>query len=683
MVGDDETITSNSLLYNILCVLIGTFAARIKISWSDVGFSKDFYNYAEGWIFLPPSARSSFEAVTKYARGSGVPFVLDPVKMKNLSPVRKQSEMDRDLPSKFRNLAETAAWTHPAWPTFHLHQFALLLGVEAFDFMRSKLFPYLFHPEGGCGGPPPWGNLHTAAASIYRYRRGTAKRGILGIMAESNDLFSGRLKPSDSFFVKNLSLATSGDKRWKDIRGYLEAVREECIEFDEDYFTDINQNAEEYVPAELLAKSAVIYPEDIMTGVAASFLRDKGYIMTELDVVMKTEEAKKLKAVWGEVPLSEVEDQVELRKREYKEAFLETLYVIDTMREPSRRVESKLDYVREPFEQQSLAIMSRYYRMRIEQSSYITSFIYNDRLRLFKSGDVEAYFDKGCSGIRNQFSSSLGSQYRPEHRRTIQLPEEKATFDRIEAWLDSGDLKDLLLNPIPPGVGPDDSRIMRNILLDLATCIKDDSWDGLIILVISSDKKLINAIARIIQHNHPQLHCRVIGLAAHDYFRWCLSEDDSIKGPRIKWIAEESIYNCVTQQQCALRGPLYKLLAEQATFLFRARKKALLAYYDYPNINRLTARYKLGDGVVQEVTGGFLSKNYLEARRDFSTIGLSEVKNIPDFRMNILKVITPLSNLRQTRMSIYSTRDQTSAIGESSTHYRKSKLSQEIDEIPW
>lgn len=71
-------------------------------------------------------------------------------------------------------------------------------------------------------------------------------------MAESNDLFSGTLKPRNSFFVKNLSLATSGDARWREIRGYLESVREQAEEFDEDYFTDINQNAEENIPSELL-----------------------------------------------------------------------------------------------------------------------------------------------------------------------------------------------------------------------------------------------------------------------------------------------------------------------------------------------------------------------------------------------------------------------------------------------
>lgn len=36
-----------------------------------------------------------------------------------------------------------------------------------------------------------------------------------------------------------------------------------------------------------------------MTGVAVSYLRDKGYIQTELDVVMRTEEANKLLAIWA------------------------------------------------------------------------------------------------------------------------------------------------------------------------------------------------------------------------------------------------------------------------------------------------------------------------------------------------------------------------------------------------
>jgi len=98
---------------------------------------------------------SSFEAINRYAKGHGIPIVLDPIKLKNLSCVRKQSEMERDLPSKFRNLSEAASWTNRNWPTYDLHQIALLIGVEIFDFMRAKQYPYLqevgvvvqFHPE--------------------------------------------------------------------------------------------------------------------------------------------------------------------------------------------------------------------------------------------------------------------------------------------------------------------------------------------------------------------------------------------------------------------------------------------------------------------------------------------------------------------------------------------------------
>jgi len=294
---------------------------------------------------------------------------------------------------------------------------------------------------------------------------------------------------------------------------------------------------------------------------------------------------------------------------------------------------------------------------------------------------VSQFFDRGVAGIRNQFSSSIGSSYRPEHRRTIQLPEEKITYDRIERWLNTGTLEELLNKPIPAGVGPDDSRIMRNILFDIDQALDDTAWDGAIILIISSDKKLINGVARIIRHNHPDLICRVIGLSAQDYFRWCLAEDSRLTGIRIRWLAEESIYNCVTRRPQRLTGPLYKLLAEQASFLYRAKKKVLLAYYDYPNINRLTARYRLGNGVVHKVTGGFLSRSYVEARRDFSTMSLEEVKEIPDFKMNILKVITPMDSLKASRVAIFSTRDQSMAVGESAASY-KSRLSHEINEIP-
>jgi hypothetical protein len=128
MVGDDEVTTTNSLVYAILCIVIGPQISQIIVSWEDVQFNRNLYNYAEGWVYLPPSMDSDFESVTRFNRNQGVPFVMDPVKFKDLSCVRKQSNMEEDLASKFNSLAEKAAWTHPSWPTWGLHQFALILG---------------------------------------------------------------------------------------------------------------------------------------------------------------------------------------------------------------------------------------------------------------------------------------------------------------------------------------------------------------------------------------------------------------------------------------------------------------------------------------------------------------------------------------------------------------------------
>lgn len=251
MVGDDEVNTTNSLVYAVLCIIVGPVFSRIKISWDDVQFNKRLFNYAEGWIFLPPSRDSSFESVTRHNRGNGVPFVLDGVKFKDLSAVRKQSAMNVDLASKFKNLSQRATWTNQSWPTWNSHQFALILGLEIFDFMRSKIYPFLFGWEGGCGGAPPWHNLYTAAAACFRFRGGRAKVGIMGIMSDSNRLQQGTLKPEDAFFTKNLNLAMSGDKRWLSIRNELEHEKHEAHLAGLDFNTEVTAEADKTIPPEL------------------------------------------------------------------------------------------------------------------------------------------------------------------------------------------------------------------------------------------------------------------------------------------------------------------------------------------------------------------------------------------------------------------------------------------------
>jgi len=540
--------------------------------------------------------------------------------------------MEEDLASKFNSLAEKAAWTHPSWPTWHLHQFAMILGIEIFDFMKARVFPYLFGTEGGCGGSPPWNNLYTAAAAMYRYRGGKAKRGIVGIMSDANRLQRGEIRPEEAFYTKNLNLAMSGDKRWEVVRSSLERDKHQAHLEGKEYRPTILENADSTIPEPLLKLGTTIDPDDALVGVALSFLREKGYIITEYDLVMKVENEKRLKALWGYVPMREIEDQIELRKAQYRDAYLETLSDLSRQRLTKETLRER-DYIEDPFNPESLSIMLFYYRTRVEQSLSMSSFVYNERIRVFKHEDVETYFNRGVQGIKDRFCQSVGSYYRPEHRRTIQMPWESRSFDEIEDWLRSADLKTLLTRAIPPGVGPDDSRIVRDIIEVMDTEIKQ--YDGFIILVISSDRRLINSAQRIIAHNYPKCQIRVCGLRVRDYLVWCtLSRARPVFVGRgaIPPHLRRSIYNPITGVGTMVHGPLLSTLVEQSRYLWNCKKPRLLIEYDFPNINRTLARFQLHrNGYVEEYTGGYLSTGYLGADSLFPIRPIDEILQLDEF----------------------------------------------------
>jgi hypothetical protein len=632
MVGDDETITTNCLIYAILCIIIGPRISQIIISWDDVGFNRNMYNYAEGWILLPPSMDSDFESVTRYNRGNGVPFVLDPVKFKDLSCVRKQSNMEEDLASKFKSLAERAAWTHPSWPTWNMHQYAMILGIEIFDFMKAKVFPYLFDTEGGCGGSPPWNNMYTASAAMFRYRSGKAMRGIVGIMSDANRLQRGEIRPEEAFYTKNLNLAMSGDKRWESVRSYIENEKHESILAGEIWEPNIVKEADETIPQPLLAKATTINPDDAYTGVAISFLREKGYILTEFDLVMRVENEKRLKALWGHVPMRDIEDQIELRKSKYKDAYLETLSELSRLK-LGIGTQNERNRIEDPFSPETISIMMFYYRTRVEQALNISSFIYNERVRIFKLDDVETYFNRGNQGIKDRFCQSVGSYYRPEHRRSIQLPWEQRTFNEIEEWLRSGDLKTLLSQPIPAGVGPDDSRIVRDLLAALQ--VEAVKFDGVVILLITGDRRLTTSTQRIVAHSYPDLKLRVCSLRIRDYLVWCTlaRQRPSFIGPKaVPPYLKRNIFNPFQGKGIPIHGPLLNALVDQFKFLWGTPRKRLLIEYDYPNINRALARFKLHrNNFVEEYTGGYLTSGYLGSDPHFVTRPIDDLLGLDEF----------------------------------------------------
>lgn len=648
MVGDDETITTNCLMYAALCIVAGPIITRIKISWSDVQFNKYMYNYAEGWVFLPPSAESSFESVNRYAKRNGVPFVLDPIKFKNLSAVRKQSDMDVDLPSKFSSLAKSAAWTCKSWFTWDMHQLALVLGLEVFDFTKSKLFPFLYRWEGGCGGGPPWGNLLTAVGAIHRHRRGRATKGILGVMADANALHNGTIAPKDAIFAKSLTLALSGDARWLQIRNELENQRDETADLGLPVFnTRIMEVADRTIPKTLISKSEVIDPGDALTGVAISFLREKGYIMTEVDLVTFIEDRKRLDAIWGQIPLREIEDQIELRKKEYQESFLETISVVATkIGNSNTRVYGKYGEIGKPSSPWALAEMGKYYTMRVEQSSYFTSFIYNEQVRVFKRADVEEEFSRGLGSLRDAFCESVESRYRPDERRSIVLPYEREQHDEIDKWINSGSLPNLLRGPIPPGIGPDDARITRDAV-EWSVTDRGAGATGLLYLIISSDKRLIHSVQAIVQHENPRSTVRVVGMSVLEFIAYCVTPWRRGNQSRdADWLRNMQVYNPYMKVNEPVHGALLGALRKEGFHLHRERIISGRVFYDYPNINRNLKRFTVDpeSGLVQEWSGGFLTTARATADRALAAKDIRDISNIVDFMHMQKRNIAPITD---------------------------------------
>jgi len=647
-VGDDETITTNSLAYAVLCIVAGPLISKIKISWADVQFNRWMFNYAEGWILLPPTMDSGFESVTRHNRSTGVPIVLDPVRFKNLSAVRKQSNMEQDLPSKFRSLAETAAWTDRSWFTWDLHQYALILGVEIFDFMRSTMFPYLFQSEGGCGGAPPWNNLFTAAGAIFRYKRGRAYRGIIGIMTDADSVFTGLRSPQEALFTKNLNLALSGDKRWLEIRSEMERRKADAQLVGLPYDQSVVAAAEELIPRELLAVSSTVHPTDALTGSAIAFLRNKGYLMTEFDLVQKAADQKRTSAVWGKIPLREIEDQTNLRLKEYHESFLEALSDLHLVEKLDPQVYRELEGTPDPMAPGALAILEKYYRLRTQNIGLFSTFIFNERIRLFKTADVTKHYLKAVSSIRDAFCEGVESNFRPDWRRRQQLFDEEETFSEVEHWLNSAPLNELFQGSFPPGIGTDDARIAREMRLDTERHLRDGRTGGLY-LVISSDKKMATACQQMLTHDYPDFNARIVEMAVPEYISWCLLENSNRPkawGSSRSWLSQQRIQNPLHSGYVNIHGPLLDILEQESRFLPPFGRKEFGVYYDYPNVNRTFKRYRIQNGVAVEHTGGFLTRTRAEADWTISSKPLPSLYETDDFVFMKKKTIYQPGNRR-------------------------------------
>jgi len=486
VVGDDNVNTTSSLDYGLAIILAGPILTGIKISWTDVGFSQHLFNYAEGWILTPPAEHASFDMVNKYHKGRGIPFVLDLVKFKNLSAVRKQSDMNVDLESKFRNLAEMASWVHRRWFTWVFHQFALIIGIEIYDFVRGRRFPFLYKSESGCGGAPPFGSLVTAAGALFKYQRGKAQHTILGIMDDANKIHQGMRSPQDALFTEGLHASLAGDKYWLEYQSECERRRSALKGTGVAFVSPYEQEVNTIIPDQLQKTATAIAPKDFTTGAVIAFLRNRGFVYTESDLVSFINNQEKILAVWGQTPIHDVLDVLEEREERLKEAFLNRLSTtIKGAIDPV--VYSRLLSIENVFDPRSLEIMRDYYALRVEQLMSISSLVYNRRIRLWTTDEIRRFYATATESIRDAFHKSVDLRFIPDISKVHNLPD-RIQLDRdISDWLSSGPLQELLEDTIPPGVGPDDPKIYREAC---RLVVEGGLKKSHLIILVSDDKKL-------------------------------------------------------------------------------------------------------------------------------------------------------------------------------------------------
>jgi len=666
-VGDDEYTTTDSLSLGPALIGFGPMINGIKLSWKDSGISHYVGNYAEGWVISPPSAEATFEVTNRRHARTGVPFTLDMVKLKLLSPVRKQSQTwELDLESKLEHLAEIAGWTDRNWFTYDFHQMSLILATSVFDFEDAVTFPYLYKTEGGCGGIPPYGNLDTAYGAMHFYTRGKSKSSILGLMEESVAVNLGSLQPKDTFFLRNSHLASMGDKVW--------------LRYESAYRSILDQGGLTKVEAEDLLKGqetnllpdylkvlgTEVEPESFVVGAALSALRKEGLLMSEMDVKTALESQRRNAAILGDEPIGILNERIKEELSLFKGKHLKVLSQISEIDPAIRQGLAARGMLmpRTPGEVYR-NLTAAYYSMRSEEYSRYSTLFYTDAIRVFKTTEVREVLEAHSMAVRADFARTetvpkIVQQFLEENQ------EERIRRTQVHEWFNSRPLSELLYNPLPPGVGGDDDRIVRSIQ-DVYQRHDKQEFEAMAVILFSGDKQL----ARITSSQMKRL-CnkpfRLIALDRSMYTMVCLEGVQeysqihprlgvSERPPRARGKGAVMYYNYLMKRL----WPLPESIVEQTMSEFLGRVSGRVLFhveYDYPNMERGldTIRVDPRTCTVEEYGGGYLERRTLRSFAEYDCWAKQELETIyswSDFDIVRSKRIYPLGKRRVRMDRIY------------------------------
>nr|WKR37707.1 putative RNA-dependent RNA polymerase [Leptosphaeria biglobosa narnavirus 14] len=651
VVGDDEYTTTDSIALGPAIIGFGPVINGIKLSLKDAGISKYVGNYAEGWVINPPSAEATFEACNRRHARSGVPFTLDMVKLKYLSPVRKQSPgWELDLESKLEHLAEIASWTDRSWFTYDYHQMSLLLANAVFDFEDARTFPYLFKTEGGCGGAPPYGNLDTVYSALFHYTRGRSRRGILGVMEEAVGVNTGAIKPRDTFFLRNSHLANMGDTSWlKFESAYRTLLSQGGIGRSE--AEDLLREQEASVLPDYIKNLGVeIEPHAYTVGASISALRKEGLVMSEIDVKAALDAKEREMAILKDEPIGLLNKRLEEKATAFRSGHLKVLSQLSSV-DPKIRDDLRLRGMLMPEDpgQMFRELCTSYYSMRTEEYARYSSLFYTDTIRVFKTSEIRELLESSNYAVRADFAATDSFPKKWVESFLEENSEERTKRERIHEWIDSAPLAELLYKPLPPGIGTDDDRIARSVI-DIVEKIKDEpNCDMVITILFSGDRQLARITTNQVRGNTTKAY-RLLQFDRSAYTRICLAgvqernwlsangrlradEWLSIRQP----LPRVSYYNYILKSNWLMPSSIIDQLLDTVRISSRIDRALVHVEYDFPNMERGLdlIRVNPSTGTMEEYGGGYLERRTLRSfgSNCWTKEELSEIYRWPDFEI--------------------------------------------------
>jgi hypothetical protein len=505
-----------------------------KISYKDSGFSQIKGNYTEGWVMLPPNKFGSFSSVERRNKNRGVPLTFDTIKLKQASPVRKQSEKDMDLSSKFSHLWKQVEWIDQDWIGYDPGQMLLVLATCVFDFRNAKLFPFLYETEGGCGGSPPWDNIGSLYTALHYFNKGRSKKAIEALMVESYMIQTGKVKPCNGHLIQAAHFVQTG----------IDIGRVKSL-FTDPGFTGMDEETKyrlleqlagtDPLPQELLDNSVLIAPEDKILGAIVSELRKEGMIMTELDVRMKIISLKKIDSLVKGEQMGRVLIELEQEKKLAKTSGMAKLAGLAKDHPKMAVVLGDL-----------WSTAQNYYSMRKNRSD-ITGFSYAGRIRVFDTAEVEKVLTSRNFNLKDEVTAGLASS----HEYFLATKQNQAREKTLWCMSQMSKGIDYVLgNPIP-GIGPDDGRIIWKVKQ-----LPKDTY----CFIITDDAQLI-MVCKMINHG-------IIQITKRKYFEYCRRPDRS----------GVELYSYLANKQIKVK--------ELKSLLGWRGKQKYVVLYDFSNINR-------------------------------------------------------------------------------------------------